>query len=54
MKQLMTDNLTGVTKEVNISDIEMYIVEVPPDPTIEERISALESALLYVILGGAL
>lgn len=51
MKVLITDNLTGLTEEVEMEEIELPVAEEMP-PTAEERIEALESAVLEMILGG--
>lgn len=50
---IVTDNLTGEVFEVIESEIEDIITNVMPQPpTIDERIEALEIALLEVILNG--
>ncbi len=44
MKVLVTDNLTGETKEVEI--LETLIpqpAETPPEPSLEEKVATLES-----------
>ena len=49
MKILVENNITGETKEVEIeevADVEIPVMEGTPQPTIEERIAAIETLYL--------
>ena len=52
MTILVTNNLTGKTEEKEVADIEFSEENVILTPTSEERLLALESAMLELILGG--
>ena len=46
----MKANINGVT--VEIDDSKMQFPEVPPEPSLEERLEAVEAALLEQLLRG--
>lgn len=52
---MLTDNLTGLTETKEITN-EGEIGEIPSVqlPTAEERLQALEQAMLEIVLGGAI
>jgi hypothetical protein len=51
-KSIIYDAKTGETTIVDMPEEEIEIPEVEPLPTTEERLEALEQALLEVILNG--
>ena len=50
---LVTDNLTGITTKILDEPIEEIEWTESTLPTAEERLEALESAVLELIIGGA-
>lgn len=52
MLTLVTNNLTGITEEIDIPEIESETIIDQQLPTESEQIEALELGLLEVILNG--
>ena len=50
-KVLVTDNLTGITSEVEVEDAPTPGETVAQPPTLEERVAALEASRLSEMLG---
>ena len=46
MKQIIYNAQTGETTIEEIADVEILVVEETPQPTIEERVAALETLYL--------
>lgn len=52
MKILQTNNLTGITEEIEVEEMKSESVDVIPIPTVEERLQMAEDILIYVLMGG--
>lgn len=52
MKQIIFDAHTGETTITEVPNEEMSVVEEIQPPTAEERLQALEQAMLELVLGG--